>query len=196
MKLSLKIILVILLIVGGIFMLNRYGSFNSLKYEKYSSKDQELNITMDYISGWSYKENRGPSGSYAQVLFIEPKQEEGIKANIVLTVKSRSRVKFEPPTIETMAQDLTTKRLKLKDAKALSKSKMRLLNTEAKDIQLAYKTLDKLYSVDAKLIPARERIVIFKKDDKFYTLRYMNKEQEFKKFERAFSHCIKTLRIK
>lgn len=177
-------------------MIGRYGNFGGLKYESYSSKDPELNITMDYILGWDYKEHRGSYGSYAQVIFIEPKKEQGLKTHIVVTVKKSSKVKFKPLTIEAMWEDLLAKRLKLKDTKVLSKSNRKLLNTKAIDIELAYKTLDKLYRVDAELIPVKERIIIFEKGEKFYTLRYMNREEEFKKFERAFYHCIKTLRIK
>lgn len=194
MKLSLKIILVVLLI-GGIFMISRYGNFGSLKYEKYSSKDPELNLTMDYISEWRYSEHRGSYGSYAQVQFYEPTKKD-YGASFVVTVKKSSKVTFEPLTVEAMADDLVTKRMKLKDTKVLSSSKMRLLGLQAIDIELAYQTLDKLRSIDAKFIPAKERIVLFKRDDKFYTLRYINTAEEFKKFERAFYHCIKTLRIK
>lgn len=191
MKCSLKIILVILLL-GVMFMVNRYGRFVGLKFEKYSSRDPELNITMDYILGWNYTEHRGSYGSYVQVMFIEPEAEKGsFKANIVVTVKKSSNLS----TVKSMAEDLLAKRLKLKEAKVLSNSKSRILNTEARDIQLAYKALDKLYSTDAKLIPIRERILVLKKGDKSYTLRYTNIEEEFKKFERAFYHCAKTLRL-
>lgn len=194
MKLNPKIILAILLI-GVIVMINRYGSFSSLKYEKYSSKDSELNVTMDYVSGWRYSEHRGSYGSYAQVQFIEP-EDKDICASMVLTVRRSSKVKFKPLTVEAMADDLIARRMKLKDARALSRSKRRLLSSQAIDIELNYKTLDKLRSIDAKFVPIEERVILFKIGDKFYSLRYTNIEEEFKKFERAFYHCAKTLRLK
>ena len=90
---------------------------------------------------------------------------------------------------------MIAKRMKLEDAEVLSRSKMRLLGSPAIDIALTYKKPDKLRSIDAKLIPFKERVVIFQKEDKFYTLRYMNPEEEFKKFDKAFYHCIKTLKL-
>ena len=175
-------------------MIMRYGSFDNVKYEEYSSKDPELNITMDYILGWRYSEHRGSYNSYAQVQFYGLKEKD-FAPSMVVTVEHSSKVKFKPLTVEGMADDLITKRMKLKDAKVLSRSKMKLLGSQAMDIALTYKMLDKLYATDPKFIPFKERVVIFRKQDKFYTLRYMNPEEEFKKFDKAFYHCIKTLKL-
>lgn len=194
MKLNPKIILAILLI-GVIVMINRYGGFSSLKYEKYSSKDPELNVTMDYVLGWRYSEHRGSYGSYAQVQFVEPADKD-ICASMVLTVIRNSKVTFKPLTIEAMAEDLVAKRMKLKDARVLSRSKRSLLSSQAIDIELSYKTLDKLRSIDAKFVPFKEHIILFKIGDRFYNLRYTSIEEEFKKFERAFYHCAETLKLK
>lgn len=191
------IIIVIFLVIGVIFMLGYYSWSGGLRYDRYSSKDPELNIKMDYISGWSYSESRGSYGSYAQVQFIEPRRKDkNLSASMVVTVKRSSKIKFQPQTIKGMEDNLLEKRLQFENAKVVSKSKTKLLGIEAIDIELAYKTLDKDDSIDAKLIPVRERIVIFKRGDRFYTLRYNNTEEEFKKFDRAFTHCIKTLRFK
>lgn len=175
-------------------MISRYDSFAGVKYEEYASKDAELNITMDYISGWRYSEHRGSYNSYAQVQFYGLAKKD-LAPSMVVTVEHSSKVKFEPLTVEGMADDLITKRMKLKDAKVLSMSKMTLLGSQAMDIALTYKTPDKLYATDARFIPFKERVVIFQKQDKFYTLRYMNPAKEFKKFDKAFYHCIKTLKL-
>lgn len=182
------------LLLGVISMLNLFGCFSNLKYEKYSSKDPELNITMDYISGWLFSEHRGSYGSYAQVIFYEPEsKDKTLKAGIVVTAN-----KIEPafPTIKEFSDDLITKRLKFKDAAVLLKSKIELIGTEAINIELSYKTLDKLYGKDAKLVPVKEKIVVFKRNDKFYVVRYENTEEEFTKFYNAFNRIIKTLRFK
>ena len=187
----------IILMIGVISMFSFCGCSDGFKYEKYSSKDPELNITMDYISDWHYSEQRGSYGSYVQVQFYEPiGPDKNLAASMIVTIKRSSKVKFKPLTVEAAVDDLLTKRLKFKDSKIISKSKVKLLKTEAWDIELAYKTLDKLYSVDAKLIPAKERIIIFKKDDKFYFLRYENTDEEFNKFNNAFNRVVKTLKFK
>lgn len=190
-------IIVLFLVIGVILMFSYYSWSGGLKYEKYSSKDPELGITMDYISGWRYNEHRGSFDSYAHVLFYESERKgKDFKAGIAVTAEKSSKVKFKPLTIEAMADDLLNKTMKFEDAKVLSRSKIRLLKEDAIEIRLAYRTLDKIYSVDAKLIPVKERIVIFKSGDKFYTLRYENTEEEFSRFDKAFTHCIKTLRFK
>ena len=183
-------------VIGGLFMIGCNGCASGLGYEKYVSKDPKLNISMDYISGWLYSEHRGAQDSYAQVLFYEPdRKDKSRKAGIAVTVRDMSKVEFDPLSVEAAADDLLKKRLKLKDAKILSKSKIELLRTVAVDIKLTYKTLDKLYSTDAKLIPVKERIITFNRGGKFYTVRYENTAEEFERFEKAFSHCIKTLEL-
>ena len=184
------------ILTGVIYMSNISGCSGGLKYAQYSCKDPELNLTVDYVPGWLSREHRGPNNSYASVLFYEDKKEKGFKAHISITAKNSSTAGVDPATVDAYTNDLIAKRLKFKDAKVLSKSKIRLLNTEASSIELSYKALDKLYMVDAKLIPVKERVVILKKVDKFYVLIYQNKEKEFKKFSSAFSHIIKTLSFK
>jgi hypothetical protein len=186
----------VFILIGVIYMVNIYGCTGSSEYARYSSKDQELNLTADYIRGWLSREHRGPNNSYASVLFYEDKKDKGFKAHISITAKSSSTAEVSPSTLDAYTDDLIAKRLKFKDAKVLSKSKIRLLGTLASSIELSYKALDKLYTVDAKLIPVKERVVILKKADKFYVLLYQNKEEEFKKFSKAFSHIIKTLKLK
>jgi hypothetical protein len=85
---------------------------------------------------------------------------------------------------------------KFQDSRVISKSKTRQFGLESYDIELTYKALDKLSNIDAKLVPVRERMVIFERNSKFYLLRYKNNEQEFAKFNKAFSHMVKTLRFK
>ena len=196
MKPMLNKILVYLLI-GVIYMFNGYGCSAGVEYEIYSSKDSEINITINYISGWSYREDRGSNNSYAQVVFYPPQsKDKGLGAVIAVTVKDISRIGFKPQDIKGMADDLLSKRMKFKDAQVLSSSKIKIQGIEALDIQLSYKTLDKIYALDAKLIPVKERVVILKRENKFYLLRYENRKDEFDKFNKDFSHIIKTLKFK
>jgi hypothetical protein len=187
----------VLLLIGVVYMFNSYGCAQQVKYEKYTSKDPEINISVDYISGWLYSEQRGANDSFAQVVFYQPKKKgEVSKAGITITVEKSPKVKFQPQTIDAMADDLISKRLKFKDSAVISKSNTKFMATDACDIQLTYKTLEDLLAMTAKLIAVKERVFAFKKDDKFYTLRYENTETDFDKYDKAFTHIIHSLKLK
>jgi len=184
------------LLIGVICMLNNYGCTGGFQYAQYFSKDPELNIIIDYIPNWLYREHRDAQNGYASVLFFENREDKNYKAKIAITMKNGLKTEIKLSDIEAITDDLVTKRLKFKDAKLLSRSKTMLLGYEAREVLLSYKAMDKIYSTDAKLIPVKERILIFKKDDKLCLLRYENREEEFDKFNKAFDHIIKTLRFK
>lgn len=185
----------LLLIIGVIFMFYSYGCGENLKYERYSSKDPEIGVEADHVSGWLFSEMRGEGNSFAQVVFYEPKKEgEVSKTGMIITVVKAADVKFQPLTVEGMAEDLTSKRLKFKDASVLAKEKTKILGEEAWDILLSYKTLESLYA--SKLIPVKERIFLFKKGDKFYSVSYQNTEEDFERIQGAFLHLVKSLKIK
>jgi len=185
------------IIIGAIAMFNLFGCSSNVKYEKYSSKDTEINIAMDYISGWLYSEHRGSHNSYAQVLFYEKGDEKKVfKAGISVNVRDESRIEIKPATIEAMADDLKSKRMKFKDSMLVSKGNLKVSGENAIVMDFSYKTLDKLYSATAKLIPVKEKIVIFKKGSKFYTIRYENTAEDFKGFEKAFIRMLNSITFK
>jgi hypothetical protein len=193
MKYSAKIILAI----GVISMVGSYGCSKVVKYERYSSKDAQINLAMDYVSGWAYSESRGAGNSYAQVIFYEPqRKDKNLKAGIVVTVQDSLKLKLDSPSVESFIDDLLSRREKLKDMKLLARTQSSALGSEAVVVMVSYKTMDKLNSVDAKLIPLKERIVVFKNNNKFYTIRYQNTEKEFDEFNTAFSRIIKTAELK
>jgi len=177
-------------------MVNLFGC-SGVKFEKYSSKDPLINISMDYIKGWQYSETRGSYGSYAQVMFFQFKKgEKGSRVIMEVTVKDSSKIQLAPLTLQKVVDDLLAKRMMFKDAKVLSKSNMSLLNTDAIMIELSYLTLENLLSVNSKLIPVKEKVIIFKKNNNFYFLRYENSAEEFDKYSSAFMHMVKTIKIK
>jgi hypothetical protein len=184
-------------IIGAIAMFNLFGCSSNVKYEKYSSKDPEINIAMDYISGWLYSEHRGSYNSYAQVLFYEKGDEKKIfKAGISVNVKDMSKLETRPATIEAVADDLKSKRMKFKDFILVSNGNLKVSGENAIVMDFSYNTLDKLYDVTAKLIPVKEKIAIFKKGNKFYTVRYENTAEDFKRFEKAFSRILNSITFK
>lgn len=197
MKFGLKKIC-FLFFTGAAYMFSLFGCAGNFKYDRYSSKDSEISVTMDYISGWSYSESRGANDSFAQVVFYEPVKANNInRAGIVLTIEKESKVSFSPLTLESKTDDLLSKRLKLKDATILSKIKKRFLNSvDAIEIELSYKMLDKLYAADAKPVPFKERIIVFKRSDRFYTLRYQGSEASFDRFIKPFKRSAESLKFK
>lgn len=185
------------LLLGVICMINNYGYAEDFKYEEYSSKNPELNFTLDYILGGLHSEQAGSKNSFSQVVFYELSgRGQASGAAMVVTVEKSQNLEINPLTVDTRAEDILNRRLKFKDAQILSKDKKKILGLPALDIKLSYKTLDKLYSIDAKLIPVTERIIIFKRQDRFYTLRYENKAEEFDKFSLAFDHLVSSLKFK
>lgn len=185
------------IIIGAIAMFNLFGCSSDMKYEKYSSKDPEINISMDYIPGWLYSEHRGSYNSYAQVLFYEKGDEnKAFKAAISVNVRDASKLKEPPAAIEAMADDLKSKRMKFKDFVLVSEAGSKILGENAIAMDFSYKTLDKLYDVAAKLIPVNEKVAIFKKGGKLYIVRYENTAEDFKKFEKSFKHMLTSLKPK
>jgi len=184
-----------MIVTGGIFMATRNVSSNNPTFENYSSTDEELNLTMDYISDWEYREHRGSYDSYAQVQFYGARK-DGIAPSIIVTMKRTSKVSFEPVTIGGLADDLIKKRMLFEDAQVVSKADAEILGYPAVDLTLSYKQLNKLHSIDASPISIQERVFILKKEDKFYTVRYVNPQKEFGAFEKAFLHSISTFKIK
>lgn len=186
-----------LTIIAGVFvMMNICGCSDGFKYSRYSSKDPELNLTIDYISGWRSIEHRGENNMNASVLFFEDKAGNVFKAKVSLTAIDISKSKIKPTTIDRLADSISAATLKFEGSKVLSRSKIKFLGTDAVELLFSYKTLDRIYVVNSKLIPAEERMIIFERGDKFYTIRYENREEDFEKLSKAFDHMIRTLRFK
>jgi hypothetical protein len=184
------------LIAGAIIMMNNAGC-SSVKFEKYSSKDPLINISAEYISGWEYDESRGANNSYAQVMFYQfNKGRKSQRAIMAVTLKDNPKTGLNPLSVEAAAEDLLAKRKQFKDMKVLKKEKARLLNTEAVVIELSYSLPENLLDIKSKFILTREKVIIFNKDNKFYFLRYLNSAEEFDKYDSAFTHIVKTVRIK
>ena len=194
MKLTWKTF--IYLFVGVMVMINANGCSSEVRLDKYSSKDPALNISMNYISGWRYNECRCSYDSYAQVLFYPFGGKNKSLAVMVVTVKNSSKISLSPLNLETVVDDLLAKRMKFKDAAVLSKSNIQFLNMPATSIELTYKTLENFLNVHSKLIPVKEKIIVFKKGENFYFLRYQNSAVEFDKYSKAFDRILKTFRFK
>lgn len=186
----------IFLLSGVICMLNSCSYVDGFKYARYSGKDPELNLTVDYISNWISREHKGPNNSYVSVLFFEDTKDKDFKARMVVTVSGILQNDVKPLSLDEKADNLVTGRLKFKDANLLSKSKTILYGLEAMDIVMGYKAMNKLNSTDGKLIPVKEKMVIFNKNNKLYFLRYEGSLADFNKYLPAFTHMLKSLKFK
>ena len=198
MRLRFFLMITGIILLTGACSMKSYGENTQAgKYSSYSGKDTELNLTVDYPAGWSHGETRGAFGAYAELGFYEPKiKGKPLRAYITLTVTRISKAEFAPKTLQGLVDDLTRKRLELPEAKVLSKSQEKLLGTETTDIQLSYKTPQELYSTNLTLIPMKERIVVFSRDDKFYVLRYSNTASDFDGANQLFIHYLHSLNLK
>ena len=183
------------LIIGVAIMLNISGC-SGVKFNKYISKDNHINISMDYIAGWQYNETRGSHDSYAQTMFYQFKKgEKNSRAIMVVTVMDSLKMQPVSPALDIVVGDLLAKRMKFKDTKVLARSMTRILNTDAVVIELSYLTLENLLNVNSKLISVKEKIIIFKLSNNFYFLRYDNSSEEFNKYSSAFMHIAKTITV-
>lgn len=177
-------------------MFGLFGCGGNIKYEKYSSKNPELNFTIDYISGWSHREQIGSYKSFVQVGFYEPiTKDKKLLAMMVVTVEDSSKLGFSPKTLDGMLSDIIRKRMMFDSAKVLSKTAKQVCGERAIDIELSYKALDSFEGLNAKIVPMKERAVIFKKKDKFYTIRYVDLSGDFDKYSKAFGHIVKSIKF-
>jgi len=189
--------LVIILAIGAIVMISFSGCSPDFKYGRYLPKDSRLDFTMEYLSGWLAFEQFGSHNSFAQVVFVYPKgKDKAFKASMVATLKDESKVQINTATIEAFADDLIAKRLNLKDSRLIYRKDATVAGEDAVEIEMAYKALDNIDRVNAKLIPVKERIVILKRAGKFYIFRYENKAKEFEGLNKAFNHIITSLNFK
>jgi len=92
--------------------------------------------------------------------------------------------------------DLLAKRMQFKDSRILSKSKMKVMDSDAAVIELSYLTLENLLKANSKLVTVKEKIIILSKGNKFYFLRYENSAKEFNKYKSAFMRIAQSMKIK
>ena len=173
------------------------GCAPGIKYARYISKDPAFNLKMDYIAGWLYSEQHGGREAYAQVLFYEREKKDNLRrALIAVTVKPASGFDSQPVSALSVLYDILDKRSKFQDAAVISKGeRSNLLGVEARTAEITYKTLDKLNVAGVKLIPVKEKIVVLRRGDIVYIVRYENAARDFLSFEKAFNRILKTITV-
>jgi len=193
MKLSIRIFL---LFMGAILMAGLSGCADNFKYERFTSRNPNFKLTTDYVSGWEPVMQAGSWGSFLQAVFYEPEIIGKVsKAYMAFTQRDSDKVDFSPVTLQGLEDDLLKKRSAHKDMVVVKRSKTMLSGAAAVNLELTYRALVNELST-TPIMPVRERIVILKKGDKFYTLRYMNLTDDFAEFDPAFHHCIKSIKFK
>jgi hypothetical protein len=188
----------ILFLVGGtILMVILFFGFGRQRFEKYSSRDPELNVTMDYFRDWNFYEDRGAYDSYAQAIFLEPvRKEKPLRASVVLNIIKESKANFQPLTLTGFFDNQIKKWSSRKEVKFLSREKSKIADLPAYSIELTYYELANPEVLPANFVLMRERVFLWQKDRQFYTLRYVNIAKEFGKLENGFIHCVDSVRFK
>jgi hypothetical protein len=185
------------IIAGAITMVTYCGCSNNHEYARFEAKSPAFDITFDYVSGWDHAEQRGSRGSFVQASLYEPvASKKKIRANMVVTVEPAAKAKIEPATIEAYAQGIISRRMNFKDTKLISQKGTKCAGLPAVELVLGYQLLDNPEVLNAVYVPARERIVIFKRNDAFYVLRYVNDINYFNLFAKAFEHMLASIRFK
>lgn len=183
--------------MGALVMMFIFSGCGRVEYNQYSSKDKKLSITMDYPKGWDFDEEHGAYGAYVQVIFLEPvKLGKPLRGMMAVTVKDESKTGVKPPTLEMFGKDLLNKRLAFKDAKKLSESRMAFLGFNACVMEVSYSLPESPDRTDVKYVSLQERVIFFKRGSRFYVLRYVNEKKDFGSQEKAFMHCVNTLKFK
>jgi hypothetical protein len=162
-------------------------------YQTYSST-HDPKITMDYMTNWKTQETQGTNGSYVQIQFIGPPS-HGFAPTMILTIEPEDKVAFDSKTVDQAANVFVQRRLYLPKAQVASSGPMLVQELPAVYFVLTYQKPDRLGKTDAKMIAFKERAVIFKKGNKFYTLRYVHQEPLFTDFEEDFNHVLASLKI-
>ncbi len=173
-------------------MVNLLGC-SGFKFEKYSGKDPELNVELEYVSGWQHAEDRGAHNSYVQAMFYpagKVKPPQPLMAVIKIIPKDNSS------GLDNAVNDLVSRRLKFKDGKVLSRSKVKLLGVEAAAVEFSYQSLENILKVNSPLVFYKEKDILFKKDGNIYSLMYKHAADKYYEFSPAFDRLVKTLKLK
>ena len=188
----------IFILLTGVMMMGSgrgYPESQKIAYERYESKDPQIGIATEQIAGWTASESRGSYEPYAMVVFYEARREEkGFRAEMVVTVTDSTKTSVSP-TLEAMVTDLLGRRQQLPDQKVLSQSQGKVLDAEARVVELSYKVPASLNALERRLTPIREKVVLFVRGTQLYQVRYVNTEDEYPRFEEAFEHLVASLRF-
>jgi hypothetical protein len=189
--------IIIVIIMGAVIMCMSCGCSNNQQYARYESNSPAFDIIFEYVAGWDRAEQKGSHGSFIQAALYEPAAgQKTIRANMVVTIEPAAKLQIEPGTIEAYAQDLISRRMHFKNAKAVSKKTAGCAGQPAIELVLEYRVLDNPESLNAVYVPVKERIVIFKKNDAFYILRYAHDTNKFNTFAKAFEHMLASIQFK
>ncbi len=182
-------------LLAGVFM--TAGCAGGFNYERYSTKDSQIGIEIDYISGWVPLETRGSYGSYSELTFLEPvKKNKPLRSMMSVIVRSVDKIEPKPVTIEKFMEDIVGKRLKLKGAKLLGRSAMQLSGSNALVADFSYQLPANPESLDASYILMNEKLVVLSRGERCYTYRYVGTAEDFKVYLKAFLHCIDSQKFK
>lgn len=169
---------------------------DAVKYVSYPGKQAPLDISMDYPQGWVYTERRDAEAGYGDVIFVENRKGKAFQATMMATVQKASLVKEGAPSSGSLLDSLVSRRLRFKEARIIKRSVTRVAGLYASQALVAYKTVERPADLEVSSIAVKERIIVMRRGDWFYILRYENEEKEFAAYDKAFAHVLKTLQFR
>ena len=168
------------------------GCGSPFQYEKYVSRDTLLNVTMDKLVDWTFRETRGADTSYIQVSFLPPAST--MRTGISLTLKDAAHLGTKDD-LEAVVADLLKKRGAFSAFKLEEKQQGSLLGEPAVVLRMTYKAIMDLKQA-APLIPQGEKIMVARVKGLFYFFRYQNVLENYAQLEPAFDHMAKSMCFK
>jgi hypothetical protein len=171
------------------------GCSPKVRYELYRARDPELNISVEYPAGWTIQEHRDPKAGYTNVIFIDKDIKKTFRPMMTIMAKKTASLKDPAMTPQAFSRAIVRTRLRLIPAKILSERQVLVGGVEANQTVVVYTAMDKIYAVDARQIPVKEEMAVFKKDDYIYVLRFEAGLKDYPLYEKAYRRAAKTLRF-
>ena len=184
----------IIFLAGLITVVSVCGCSKPIHYERYSSKDVQIDFAMDYVAGWSHNESRDANGGFVRIIFTEPLRKGRIPpASMVVTVRDFPAGENASPSFDSFVDAELARRQKLKGMKLLFKASKKSVLGDSVSLEIAYQRLSDMSRADAWPMPTRDKTVILKRSGKLYTFEYTNAELNFAALSGAFDHCLQSI---
>ena len=196
MRIFIAVLSISFLIIGVLIM-SLNGCAPSFIYKSHECKDPDIGISsLDYLEDWKIAESRGSYGSYAQIQFIEWGRRDATAVASMSFTAQKIGGPGVPATLDSAVEDLIKKRMLLKDAKILSKTRLKLLGENAASIDISYTGLDMPYTKQEKSVKMREQVILLYKGAKSYLFSFEDAESGFGRYDKAFIHIVKSIKFK
>ncbi|MBF0123614.1 MAG: hypothetical protein HQL21_09500 [Candidatus Omnitrophica bacterium] len=186
-------ILVALTLMCSCFSIGGCG--DQMKYDMYSSKDADINVTMKYPSGWKFVESKGAYKSFSQVTFLAPRDpKKKIGGHISLLVKDGQAA--EKAVVDREIDGLIQLRSKMPSAKVVERKRANMAGQDAQVFEITYERPYKFETMDADLVAVTERMVVQKQKGRLYFFSFVSQVEDRDMFLDLFQRMLGTIKLK